>query len=308
MTTLPISAGGEPAVAGLPGTRREHSLLTDPDAEQVWAQVQARLTAYLLARGAQLADAQDICQEVGARALERGVPYAHADDLLAWCLRVGRNLLIDDGRRRDRVRGLAVVPDQVRDVEAEAVLSLRARDVLLAMRELSETDRTALTGSERPLDRRHANRLAVRRHRARARLLKLIGGALAAGWATIRRLPRLALASTVAAAWVVAIFTAGPPPRPHSTAAPPARAESVHIAAPTLPLDRVPHLVAAGGPHSPSRLVSVTPPASNRPSHTVVKPQGAPQGVYIEERPRTEDDRLVCASHVPVIGELCTPN
>jgi hypothetical protein len=247
--------------------------------------------------GARRADAEDICQEVGARVLERSIAYRNADDLLAWCLRVGHNLLIDNARRTARTRRLGLVHDDVRNIEDDVVLTLRIRDVLSAISELSGTDRAALLGSESPTDRTTATRLAVRRHRARARLLKSIGGALAAAWATIRRLPRLTAASAATAAAVVALLTAQAPPAgepadgAQTAAAPQMRTAEVVLALPAASAPAAGHARPAAKRQLPRQQAQPTL-TKERPKRLVIKPHGAPQGAYVEERPRTEDDRL----------------
>lgn len=308
MSVLPEDAGDVFADADTSGTRLSLCLLTDPVADRAWAYVEDHLRRYLGSRGVQRADIDDVCQEVVARAIQRRIPYTTPDGLLAWCLRVARNLHVDDIRRTERHRHLAMVEDRMGDIEEDALGALRVRAVLDAFAQLSEQDRAILASRTSPRDRRESNLMAVQRHRARGRLRNILGGALAACWVSVRKLPRLGTAGAFTAAAAAMIVTViGSDPQ--------AAAGRAVQAAPMMLVERtqgdvVLALTGSGasgpGSHAQARAHA---PRTNVPKHerVVVEPEGVPQGVYMEKRPSTPEDHLVCARDVPLIGDLCTP-
>lgn len=119
------------------------------------------------------------------------MPFTSADDLLRWCRLVGRRLAVDAHRRTVRSTSVEAVPDQAGtvDVEAAALARVRADRVLTALHDLDPNDRAAIIDLRSPdADRREQVRLAVRRHRARARLTAIVDGVAALlGWLLIRR-------------------------------------------------------------------------------------------------------------------------
>ncbi len=88
--------------------------------ERVLVAQHARFLDLLRRRAGGTADAEEILHAAYARALERGLPEADDEGLVAWFLRVLRNAWIDQGRRRAAER---------RALEREAVE--RAADVAL---------------------------------------------------------------------------------------------------------------------------------------------------------------------------------
>src|SRR5258708_28402810 len=60
-----------------------------------WPGVRAKLLRVLYSRNVSRPDAEDIVQEVAARALTRGRGFASQEDLARWAWRVAWNLRID---------------------------------------------------------------------------------------------------------------------------------------------------------------------------------------------------------------------
>jgi DNA-directed RNA polymerase specialized sigma24 family protein len=204
----------------------------------VWPEVRVRLHRYLASQRVQHDLAEDIVQEVALRALRGEVHFEQADDLLPWCITVARRLKVDHHRRAARLVGPVdeALPDVI-DVSDAAVARMRLRSLPAAFRRLSVADRTALV--ERPTpgaDRREITRLAVRRHRARGRLARLLPGAVGlAGLRSWLRSHRVAGATLVAAVLVVPLL----PP----------------VATPSF---------GDGGRHGPARLVEISSGSGRR--------------------------------------------
>ena len=158
-----------------------------------WPMAQDRLARVLRARGAQPADVDDIGQEVACRALRDAGRFTSEEHLVRWSCRVAINLYIDGGRRQLHLSSLPLPDGASRDDTSSAVerrMALAA--VMTEVRELSDDDRELLLDGTTSDSRREAVRLAVRRHRLRARLALLTEGLLGvAGWiAGLRRLTR----------------------------------------------------------------------------------------------------------------------
>lgn len=310
MTVLPEDVGCATADADTRGTRLSHTLLTDPDAAATWDYVSRRVIRKLLKRGCQVSDAQDICQQTGLRAMETHVAYSSPDELVAWCMTVSRNLLVDLHRRAVRQQPVARIPELVGDAEADALAVLGARALLAGVAELSTQDRNALRMDRRPSSRRESNRMAIQRYRARARLTKILGGALAALVAGLRKLPRVAAPASLAVSWAAALaLLVSPVPGPAVISSPaleklpssvgPNELVSTHKANATAPVTHTRLRASSSGKKRAPDKAST--------QRTVLKPPGAPQGIYHETRPSTPDDRLLCVDHVPILGHACTP-
>jgi hypothetical protein len=211
------------------GTRTTGPVIAGDRGED-WRVAGSRLRAFLRSRGASPWLAEDLAQETLLRAVVHEVGFSDADDLLRWCVPVARNLLVDAARRTTRVDG-AEVPDGAShvDVEREVMARLELGEVRRQLPRLSDADRqailSAVEGVAPPAERKAAVGEAVRRHRARQRLTRLVAGAAALwGWAWARR-PRATAATavvalpalTLTALWQAPAIDAAPGPRHAAT-------------------------------------------------------------------------------------------
>ena len=93
-----------------------------------------------------MADADDLLQSTVERVLERGLP--EEVPLLPWCLRIGRNLWIDEIRsrkvRKDASSEPAVMGDQVLMGEQQVLGEIALGEVQDALRTMSEDQRAVL--------------------------------------------------------------------------------------------------------------------------------------------------------------------
>jgi DNA-directed RNA polymerase specialized sigma24 family protein len=268
----------------------------------VWPEVSCRLTKLLMSRGAPRDVADDVVQEVAARVLAKEIVFGDATDLLRWAVPVALNLLVDNARSAHRVTPVTETPDQpVADVADLVAHRDRLGRVLGAIRHLSPADQAALTASDDlPADRREAVRLAVRRHRARRRLLALVDGVAAfaaflAGWAKRSRVPVTAVA-VAPVAFVLGVTVS--PSVPMDTAPRTAAVQG----APSVRTTRVAQRAVATAAGT-ARPATVTRKVAARPAQqqqqaerktTVSLPTGG--GVY--EEPKAPNDRLVCVEEL----------
>ena len=183
--------------------------------ERFWPLAQASVERLLRAHHVDHADRDDIVQEVAARAFVRREQFTSLTHLTRWSCRVAANLRVDQVRRRSRISDADVpeasdVIDTARVVEGRVALE----QVLSAVSRLSPTDRAALFGPrEVDGDRREAVRLAVQRHRARARLAAMVEGMLGAVafiWRGLARPAQPVLRDVVTVAAVAAIAVGVP--------------------------------------------------------------------------------------------------
>jgi DNA-directed RNA polymerase specialized sigma24 family protein len=192
------------------GTRVPDGVITADALAVVWPEVSRRLTRLLASRGAAHDVTDDIVQEVAARVLSRGIVFEDAADLMRWTVPVALNLLVDHARATKRVAVGGDVDTTVPDIADVVVDRDRLGRVLGAVAQLSDGDRAALVASGLPAaDRRESVRLAVRRHRARRRLLAIVDGAAGiAAWLglRLRRARGGALTASVALALPVGMF------------------------------------------------------------------------------------------------------
>ncbi|MDQ1712873.1 MAG: hypothetical protein QOE45_2323 [Frankiaceae bacterium] len=200
-----------------------------PAFETVWPDVERRLRALLFRRGLDRASADDIVQEVALRALANHVTFASASDLLRWAGPVACNLHVDLVRHHARMLDAPQAEDHAADDDvprqvAERIELQRAFRGIAALRPADREAIIEAVTSEQavPRTRKEAVRLAVRRHRARSRLLVVLeqlagwlGGWLA-GTRVLRRGRRVALAGAMlpAAVAIPIIVTWHAPPAP----------------------------------------------------------------------------------------------
>lgn len=309
-------------------TRSSHDVITGASLSDVWPEVSTRLGRLLTSRGASRDVADDLVQEVAARALAREVVFADAADLMRWAVPVALNLLVDNARSAGRVTvgidGWDAAEGDVADLVAHRD---RLNRVLGAVARLSAADREALTAAEdAPSDRREAVKLAVRRHRARRRLLALVDGVAGlAGvlgwigvWARRARPGRSVAVAALPVAFVlpVALVLVNPAPeaapeRAIAMAPAPRVAVPVTVSRP-LPATAARPAVAVRPARATRVVAPKTPtvveddaPAPRAPSDVVkVGPKG--NEVVVTGRPRNANDRLVCIyDPLPVVGAPC---
>jgi DNA-directed RNA polymerase specialized sigma24 family protein len=275
-----------------------------------WASVRRELLRVLSARQVPHADAEDIVQEVAVRALVHPEGFRTTRDLSRWSWRVAWRLRIDGVRRAAHIDtsptpDLPGPEDTARLVEGRLVLDA----VLSGLTRLSATDRTALFEAPAPdASRQEAVRLAVRRHRARARLTRLVGG-LPAAWlwvaAQLRRLrvrtrPQVAL-TALPVAFLVAVqlgvVVLGLPDRNPHVAGKPGWSSAV--------LTQEMRGATPARPHAALRAEPLTRAASGPSASTIaVIPIGDALRVKVTAEDRT-DPPTACLRNVAILGEIC---
>jgi hypothetical protein len=294
-----------------------------------WPSARARLAALLRARGLQPADIDDVTQDVAMRALRSPRRFDSEEHLCAWCCRVAINLHIDSTRRRRRMSTQAP-PEVAAGVDTAATVERRLALEVLAERiaDLSDEERRLLLEPESTDSRREAVKLAVRRHRLRARLATLVEGMIAAVVAVKRfwRSSRPLSTTTKVALAAMPVVFAGLMLVPFTTNAPD------NAPTDTEPTVQVPRLTAvptsdlngggraAGQPGSrsqPSPWRPVPPaPAVRAPTRTGIAsaaPAGVPVGVAREDRPSGQPlfcgDGLItfCIARPPGVPEPTLP-
>ena len=147
-----------------------------------WPEVGPKVEAVLRARGVARPNAEDALQETAARALRAQTRFGDESELFRWAVVVAWRIAIDGRRRDSRLDHIEAVDAPARDDVATLIEHRDAvRAVKCAFEHLPAPDRTAILdglSAAGPTDRREAVRLAVRRHRGRARLATLVTGFL----------------------------------------------------------------------------------------------------------------------------------
>ena len=159
----------------------------------------------------QAADIDDIVQEVAIRALRDLERFTSSEHMIRWCCRVAINLHIDVTRKGRKLSAEPLQDTPARHDVAEAVEDKLVLDAVLAhVAGLSADDQRLLLDRGQGDTRKESVRLAVRRHRLRARLAAMVEGTIA-GIAVLRRVfrsdsapARVALLAIPVAAVVVA--------------------------------------------------------------------------------------------------------
>jgi hypothetical protein len=271
------------------------------DLGSVWPEVERRLRAYLRSRDVPHHVAQDITQEVAARALARGVRFMSAADLYPWTKRVAANLVVDWSRSERRlVGGVHVDGPSPADVAHEVEGRLFARAVGSGLRALTDAERRALFSRT---DGR-ANTGAVRRHRARRRLLALVEGGLAwlgVAWRALRRTSHPVVAAGAPALVLIAAAVL----LPRMTAAPDATAPAADARVVAGPANAVATPRAAHGlmaVHGVGRAAATATAPPSRP-HSRLVDVAAPGGgaaatVDYDDKPGTPP--TLCVGGLPV--------
>ena len=270
----------------------------------------------LARRGIDASTAEDAVQETAVRVLRTGVAYADGEELFRWASVVAWRLAIDAKRKDGRAQP-GPVPD--RQSGANVALAVEHRTALEAvgrgLRAMSAIDRRAvldqLSGTVPTLTRQQSARLAVRRHRARSRLLLLTQGLLGVlGWLASRRrqitVPRTGLVAAIGApvvlvavvllpsvgpAPVVGVRMPGPAPVTSPAASTTTVAPNVPppVAEPASPAPESPQL-------TPARPATPDPPAAAGvlPPIEVAVPDPLGGTTVVGGRPREPDDHTLC--------------
>lgn len=314
---------GDPSGGARPTATLITGPLVRPSFNEAWPTVATALERLLRARGVDPVTAEDVVQEVAERAWRLRVPFTDAADLFRWASVVGWRLAVDDFRRvsrRGQLRGDhgeadagSVASDE--DVEDRVEARLLAERVLVCLPALSDADQAALLDSPRPAgDRREAVRLAVRRHRARQRLLALVEAAGVVLGIALRRLGRPSTAVPVTAALLVVAMGVHSP-LPSVSDVPPISVD-VDTGGPTaseadagsaVPTATRPSSVVPAAAVVVEVDVDVVPPIRHLPDwrgREVIVPSPTGSGGTAGIRPKDESEPLACADTV-VGGHRC---
>ncbi|HEX7165877.1 MAG TPA: sigma factor [Acidimicrobiales bacterium] len=244
------------------------------DFEAAWPEVSRRVLSGLRRRRVGADMAEEALQEAAARAWRARPEVTSVDELARWTYTVALRVVIDRSRRETPLAVLPDTPEQpVCDdaqpgVETTVLARLDLARALRAIRALRPADRAALAtvvaaGDVAYGDRREAVRDAVRLHRARARLVLVLGKIFGGGvtGAGARRLRLLAMpapravapaagAAAAAAVVVVVIALGGAPDAapPTALADPAERLSFDPASALVVPEDIGSHTPSVGGP------------------------------------------------------------
>lgn len=274
----------------------------DTDLSAAWKAARPTLYGRLRRAGASHSVAEDLLQEVALRIVAKQVPI---EDIVRWGTHVGRQLLIDEHRRAKRIKVVALDLD-VAGLADVADAASAAVDGSRAWATLDLRDRDALTREDLP-------NLYVRRHRARARLDKLLGPFIG-GIIALRQLrsllePRADLVAAMALVVVmIGQLVAGPSwqQRPSvkiaESEARSASAGQIRGAISAEPPNSSPGS-ATRVPQSPKRL---SPPTVRFPTHAqvvLVGPDG--QRVAGAGTEPAEGDRPLLCVQGPAAGRIC---
>lgn len=280
---------------------------------------------FLASQGLRGAVADDVVQEVAARALATKLRYDDVDELVRWSCTVAKNLIVDEHRRAARRLPPGSAENLTRAAEDDALGRVALADTLRAIGRLSTRDQSALIAQLRPpvqqLDRRSQVRENVALCRARSRLMRLLAAVAAPVVVRLDRLRKKAdVGGLVAAAGlgiVAPLLVTSPLPETPNVPVP-AQAEVPPVGGPSV-VDRsstAPEAVrirskettrAAARPANPAppperppkpRALITAPPAGVKTSTPVADAQ-------VTVREKKGDDRLLCIRRIPRVDTLC---
>lgn len=283
------------------GVESAGSVLTPTRLEAMWPEARHRIVTSLCAAGVDLEAAEEAMAEAATRALARGLVVEDLDEFCRWAFVVARNVVVDGGRRSRRVVLIDVVPERIDHYDLAGHVETRQRleEATRVIARMSPIDRHALLdnlvggsgeggGGGGVGDRKQAVKQAVRRYRARARLLHALGAP--AGWLTPLRLPKWVgrlsrtpeAAMAAAAAVAVPLMAATLLAPPTATAGEPAPVSDVpapsSAVVPATVEERRP-VVAVGAPTPRLSPPPPTPPASPpAPAVPPGPPESTPPG------------------------------
>jgi hypothetical protein len=261
----------------------------------------------------------DVVQEVAIRALRAPTRFASEDHFARWCCRVAINLHIDTTRHQ-RLLSSQPPPEvaSFHDTATAVERRMALQAVAAGLASLSSEERSLLFDAEPADSRREAVRLAVRRHRLRARLASLVEGLAAAIVAPARRIWRtlssptkasLAAAPAVVAGLVLGPLTTGAPSPPSAETARPVKSLPATLADAGAMASGGARSAAATA-HAATTLPAITrapwpAPASQASSRTLVDvaPGGTPVRVSREERPDEHQPVVCTGGH----ANVCVP-
>lgn len=290
--------------------------------DEVWAEVLRRVVALLRGRGVDAATAEDISQEVAVRAITSGVEYSSADDLMRWASTVAVRLSIDEWRARQRTVVDSALSDGASSADAsrQAVHRAQLGEVSAGMARLTPDQRAAIVSGvlgDEASTRTDATRVAVARHRARARLREWTDG-LAAGLAGLRwRLRGILGDAQSALAGFAAYAAAAGLMFPAPASAPPKAA----LVASVREVSLVAPAAGASSRRSVLALARPMPPSSSRASSASARGHEPPwkadhavaavplpdghQPFIVGTRQNQADDSLVCVGNLRVVPDTC---
>jgi DNA-directed RNA polymerase specialized sigma24 family protein len=282
------------------------------------------LRALLYRRGLDAPSAEDIVQEVALRALANDVTYASAQDLLRWAGPVACNLHVDLIRHRARMFDGELATDHPasNDVAGEVADRIELQRALRGIAALRPADRAAIIDAvaenPAPPSRKEAVRLAVRRHRARSRLLVVLEQ-LAGVFAPVRWLRRGKRGAAVALAAVTPVvvlpLVVGGHLHSHHAALPPVtvtQAARLEVTGP-VHVDRTTPPVMSNTVWSHTRVTvptSTTKAAAKpnlRPTQFRTKPVNRLGHAEYESHDQAPDEPTICFGPLPVAGVICSP-
>jgi DNA-directed RNA polymerase specialized sigma24 family protein len=289
-------------------------VITSTSDDAVWRELLSRVKALLGSRGVDTQTAEDISQEVAARALARGVAYESVDDLMAWAGTVATRLAIDDWRRGRRTQpdGIEMERPGTADVDKEAIHRVQLDEVTAGMRQLSPVQREAIVSAVTglvPRDRAETVRLAVSRHRARRRLVAWTDGIACAlararvrlrSWFDASQPTFVGLMPYVAAVGLVIPLSSAPVPRSVQQA-------RVVVLAPPVPSVGVRSLASPAPPVVVRTAVKPPTPIPHREAVATMATLPRPDGgtFVVTNRATRSDDALVCVGNIAGVPQTC---
>ena len=298
--------------AGVTQRSRAGDALITPPFETIWPDVERRLRALLYRRGLDQPSIDDIVQEVALRVLAGRVTYTSAKDLLRWAGPVACNLHIDLLRQRARLHDGAVGDRPAwNDVAGEVADRMELQRAFRGIAALRPADREAIieaVADEQPAgrSRKESVRLAVRRHRARSRLVVVLEqlAAWVAGLSLLRR-SRVAVTALAGVPVMAALPLMLTWPGAHDGGASDVRP----VITVTRPVEYRPPLAAPAAAPKPAvkaaRSATVSQAVAGRetvaPRKKPVDVKG-PRGVRVRAGgdDRREDDRIICHEQPPL--------
>lgn len=310
-------------------TRSNDPVITSARLAEIWPAASERLLRVLAARGLDRTRGEDLVQEAGIRALQANVAFDTLDEFLWWAVPVVRNMHIDLLRTSRWSISSAELPDRecpapAVDRVVESRMALRTVLTRLADLPAGERDVIVAAATDAPVEGARKGTAAVRRHRARAHLRRIVGGALGAAGVGLGRLgrklrgPALSGVPVGVAAWLTLpalvlgmnVHPAGP-----ASGAPETRLvlqTAVSVREPAERPVRAPRRVPAAPIAAPVRAGNggggagtVAAPVPPLQSTTLeVRPGGGP-GVRAERRDARQGDKLVCVYNLPAAGTRC---